>query len=469
MFYIVESEKSLQHLESLGKGGCFLEIVQANDNFHPKLSKLVAVYIRPLEGDPVVNVNSGEISGSVEKGYIIPICHDEGLNVSFDRVKLVLKHFSKIYVRNKKQVLYYFNVGPECIDLNLKQVMLHYSTMNIVVREKTCDWFYNRYGGSENLNQIIPLPKLYERCENIFGQVQKYLTEEPEPEGFNFYNEIATKAFFLVEQNGIRIDKHNFIERFKPLNADFSIEGETVYTSYNLYNITSRPTNSFNSVNFLAIPKGVEFRRCFKPQNSKFYEFDYDGFHCRIVSELINYPLSVNIKAHKQLASLRTGKVASEITGEEYVAAKSANFKMIYGTPSESDRKLEFSQKIQEYVEKLWKQYKKEGKVSNLESGKVFSKELSDMYNSKLFNYMIQSLETSKNIVSLYEVLRYLNKRGARSKIVLVTYDAFLLDYAESDGPEIIQGIKGIMEKRNHEGNTVFPVEIKESLDLNFD
>lgn len=463
MFYIVESEKTLKQLESLGQKGCFMEIVTSNDNFHPKLASLVAVYIRPLEEIRVIEDETGKVLSSDSKGYIIPVNHDEGLNVSKDRINTILQHYSKIYVCNKKRVLYYFNnLGKNCIDITLRHSMLTFETENSNVREKTYDWFYNRYGGVSNLNQIIPLPKIYERCESVYLQV-KDLLSEPDPAGFDFYNEIATKIFFLVEQTGIRVDRHEFITRFKPNNADFSINGETVYTNYNLYNITSRPTNSFNSVNFLAIPKGIEFRRCFKPFNDRFIQYDFDGYHVRLVANLVDYDLNTGIKAHKQLATQRSGK--TEFTHAEYVQAKADNFKMIYGNPSDEDKTSEFSQKIQKYIDTEWKQFKKVGKVVNTDSGKEFTKKLKDMYNSKLFNYMIQSIETSRNIKVLYNILRYLSKVSAKSKIILVTYDAFLLDYAESDGPELVQKIKDIMEGEDHR----FPVSVEESKDLNFE
>ena len=43
MFYILENEEQLQRLELMGGSGCYLEIVTTNDNFHPKLSGMVAV------------------------------------------------------------------------------------------------------------------------------------------------------------------------------------------------------------------------------------------------------------------------------------------------------------------------------------------------------------------------------------------------------------------------------------------
>ncbi len=451
MFYIVENEEQLSRLESTGKGGCYLDIVLTNDNFHPKLTELVALYIRPLVGTDTVE----------EKGYIIPISHDEGLNVSLERAEQLLKSFSKIYLLDKKAALYLFRFGGNVCDLALKYSMLHFQKLEPTIKNGTYNWFYNRYGGLANLNRIIPLPKIYEKCEEVFEQV-KGVIEEPVPAGFQFYNEYATKVYFLVEQAGIRVDTHEFIERFKPTNPDFSIKGETVFTSYNLYNSTSRPTNSFNGVNFLAIPKGEEYRRLFKPRNSKFVEMDFDGYHIRLVARLLGYHLDNKQKAHKQLARLYLGK--NEFSQEEYARAKSSNFQMIYGTPTDECKHLEISEKIQSFIKRFWEEFEK-GEARNPESGKLFTHELPDMYPNKLFNYLIQSLETSRNIQILYKIERWLAEHGCKSKIVLVTYDSFLIDWDESE-EEVLENIRTIMEQES--GDTVFPVGTKTSTNLCF-
>ena len=75
MFYIVENEQQLAHLKNLSKKESYVEIISNNDNFHPKLSHTVAIYIRPL---------------SATKGFIIPINHPEGINVAKDVVSPIL-------------------------------------------------------------------------------------------------------------------------------------------------------------------------------------------------------------------------------------------------------------------------------------------------------------------------------------------------------------------------------------------
>ena len=81
MFYIVELESKLGHLENLVRLGCYVDIISTNDLYHPRLTSVVAVYIRL--------VNSTH-------GYIIPINHDEGLNVDKQRVYQLLLKCNKL-------------------------------------------------------------------------------------------------------------------------------------------------------------------------------------------------------------------------------------------------------------------------------------------------------------------------------------------------------------------------------------
>ena len=53
------------------------------------------------------------------------------------------------------------------------------------------------------------------------------------------------------------------------------------------------------------------------------------------------------------------------------------------------------------------------------------------MNPQKLFNYILQNLETSTNVCILMELHKLL--RGKNTKLVLYTYDSFLLDYDEGE------------------------------------
>lgn len=455
MFYIVESEKQLQRLRDLSYlGDCYVEVVTTNDNIHPALSSVVAVYVRPFEEE--IDKETQEIVGW-KHGYIIPIDHNEGLCVDLNTVQEILDLYETVYVLDRKATLYFLN-HKNFVDINLGWSMLDFRKLEYCIREKTYNWFYNRYGGRKDLNKIIPLAKIYEKCETTFDQVEPAIQEYKDVPGFYFFNTVATNLFYLIEKEGIRVDVHDFLERYHPTNPDFSIEGETVYTRYNLYNTTSRPTNSFNAVNFLALPKGIEFRRCFKPKNDKFVQMDFDGYHVRLVASLLDYDIPLDEKAHMYLAKQYFGK---NVTKEQYKEAKQINFQSIYGTIPWEYERLEFFKKLKKLVDDFWNQFETEGQVYVPVSNKEFRKGyLEDMRPTKLMNYLIQAYETARNVAALYNVMKRL--RYCKTKLLLVTYDSILLDYSEEDGEELLTKIKEELECGK------FPVSVDFSKDLNF-
>lgn len=439
MFYIVESEQQLTYLERLCSKGAYLEVISSNDKYHPVLASTIATYIHPVDHP---------------SGYIIPIDHSEGLNVSKARVYDLLKQCQTLYVFDRKELLYHFNIQA-AIDISLLYSMTYYERLEKPDKSNLTNWMYNRHREKSDLNRIIPLSKLHERSESNYQALSKYLTLEI-PQGFDFYNKTATNVFFLLELSGVRVTYDAFIELFKPREPRHSIHNNIVYTSYNLYNTTSRPTSAFNSVNFAAIPKTELHRQCFIPQNDVFVEFDFDGYHLRLLAEQIGYELTEE-SAHKQLAKLYFEK--DEITDEEYSEAKQINFHAIYGKIPEKYAFLEIFEKIQTYIDEMWKTYNKDGVVYNPISGKPFTKELKDMNPAKLMNYMMQSLETARNITILKEVLAYL--RDKKTRIALYTYDAVLFDFSKEDGKETLEDLEKLLNP-----NKKYPVKFKYSQNL---
>jgi hypothetical protein len=439
VFYIIEQESKLDSLQRLSKLGLYVDVISSNDLYHHKLSSTVAVYIRP--------VNS-------KHGYIIPINHDEGLNVSKDRVYGILNSTSKLYTVNKKELLYHFNL-QEATDLSLLYSMTKFDKLEFSRENSTLNYFYNKFKDFPNINQLIPISRLYESCEKVYDQV-KHVIDFKIPDGFDFYNKAATNVFYLLEQSGLGVYYDNYREIFKPRNPLYNTVDNTVLTSYNLYNVTSRPTNAFNSVNFAAIPKSPEHRKCFHPTGDYFVELDFDGYHLRLLCEQIGYPLS-DESAHKQLAKQYFNK--EEITEEEYDKAKQINFHAIYGKIPEKYAYLDVFEKIDGFIKSLWTEYETNGRVLAPISNKPFTKALKDMNPQKLMNYIMQSLETSRNILILKEALRYLKDK--KTKLVLYTYDALLFDFHKEDGKETLEKLQEILE----EGGK-YPIKIKYAKDL---
>jgi hypothetical protein len=57
------------------------------------------------------------------------------------------------------------------------------------------------------------------------------------------------------------------------------------------------------------------------------------------------------------------------------------------------------------------------------------------MNPQKLFNYLIQNLETANNVALLKDILYIINNR--ETKIILYTYDAFLFDFSKQDKEQL--------------------------------
>jgi len=439
VFYIVEQESKLESLQRLSKLGLYVDVISSNDLYHPKLTTTVAIYIRPIKSD---------------HGYIVPINHDEGFNVAKERIYGILNSASTLYTLDKKNLLYHFNL-QEAIDLSLVYSMVKYDRLEYSRENNTLNYFYNKFRDFKNINQLIPISKLYESCEKVYDQVKKVI-EIDIPRGFDFYNKTATNVFYLLEQSGIGIYYEQFNEVFNPRNPLYNTQNNSVLTSYNLYNGTSRPTNAFNSVNFAAIPKSDRHRKCFRPTGDYFVELDFDGYHLRLLSEQIGYTLSSE-SAHNQLAKHYFG--TEDITEEQYLKAKQINFQAIYGKIPEEHKNLEIFQKIQQYIDDMWKTFEKDGVIYNPISDKPFSKSLKEMHPAKLMNYMMQSLETARNILILKDVLRYLQNK--KTKVVLYTYDALLFDFHKDEGKETLEDIKEILESGGK-----YPIKFKYSKDL---
>ena len=439
MFYIVEQESKLESLERLVRLGAYVDVIPANSLYNPKLTSTVAVYIRLL--------------GS-EHGYIIPIDHDEGLNTSKERVSRILLKSTKLYTLNKKELLYHFNIQG-AIDLSLLYSMTKYEKLDYSRENSSINVTYNKYSDLSYVNKLIPISKLYESCEKVYDKVKKIIDYNV-PDSFDFYNNTATNVFFLIEQAGLGIYYDEYTEIFKPRNPIYNTIDNKVLTSYNLYNVTSRPTNAFNSVNFAAIPKSEQHRKCFHPTGDYFVELDFDGYHLRLLCEQIGYPLSSE-SAHTQLAKQYFNK--EEITEDEYDQAKQINFHAIYGKIPEKYAFLPIFTKIDDYIKDLWKRYQNDGEVLAPISGKPFTNKLKDMNPQKLMNYIMQSLETSRNILILKDVLRYLKNK--KTKLVLYTYDALLFDFNKEDGKKTLEELQEILESGGK-----YPIKFKYSKSL---
>ena len=406
MYWLVENEEQLNVLINSGYKEAFIEVIPYNDTIHPVQNHVSLVYIRPIEAS---------------KGFMICVTHSEALNALNTRIIDLLNKFNKIYCRDKKETLHYFPIKALYDITPPPHTYIRPTT-------QTHDLYYREHKDNPELNLIIPIVKHYELCETIFRDLKANINIE-KTKYDEFFNNRVSMVFNAIERSGIRIHNDTFSEYFHP------IDGEYVYTQFNLKTTTTRPSNKFKNVNYAALNKENGCRKSFIPRNSKLVEIDISAYHPSLAARLIDYSFTTS-DIHAHFATLYN---------VDYKKAKELTFKQLYGGVFKNYKHLEFFRKIEKYVGENWGKFQSDGFIECPVSGYVYKKEnLGEMNPQKLFNYVLQNLETSMNVLVLWVIFRIL--RGYKTKLVLYTYDSFLFDWDEGE-IELLEKIRDIFKK----------------------
>jgi hypothetical protein len=420
MFYIVERQDQLNNLNSLGD--CFVSFIPQNDNFHPKLSPLSLIYIRSL---------------SEHKGYILCLDHNESFSLDKQSVIDWLNiNTNKLWVLNKKEAMCWFPNADKLYDVNF----IEQPNLTEVLNIPAITFYYSKHTNYPTVNRLIPISKHYEECENVFDVVlpiiQKYRANNV---AYAFNNGPLTRVFHEIESQGIKVDKQCFIDCYgNDLRyPEFNLAKGKIYSQYNLYTTTGRPSNTYNSINFAALNKNNGERMCYRPTNDKFIEFDIQGYHPRLIGDMIDF----------NFGDRNTYEMLGESLGVTQQEAKELTFKQLYGGVWAEYKDQPFFKDIVTLTDGIWDEYQYGGQYAT--QNRVFIRD-EEMTPSKLLNYVIQSAETSTNVMLLDGILRLL--RGRKTKLVLYTYDAFLFDFANED-KELLTEIKDIIH---------YPINIKQ-------
>jgi uncharacterized pyridoxamine 5'-phosphate oxidase family protein len=418
MYFIIEDKEQLSRLEMSDQA--FIQVVTSNDNYHPKLARVSLIYY----------------NNSI-KGYIFVINHSEGFSLDLKLVEAFLQKHNKIYLLDKKMHSYFLDLSNSidvqfiCLDKNNEYSSFECNTP--VHRD-----FYIKHPILPTINEIIPISKHYERCECLYQMVKDYFELEMDIE----LQDKLVDAYKTVEEAGIKVDLSCLNKKYQLQHKEYSLLGDTIYSYYNLYNLTARPTNSFNSLNFLAIPKDKDFRECFVPKNDYLVEFDFDAYHLRLISGLIGFETPKE-SMHNYLG--RAYFNTTELTDEQYKESKTITFKQLYGGIEQQYQHIEFFKALNQFIEQEWKKYNAHQALI-LPTGRILKK-LKGMNKLKLFNYIIQNLETKENIYKIIEINKLLSKK--KTKLILITYDSFLFDFSQEDGKDVLLNIKRILQSNN--------------------
>ena len=424
MFYIIERQDQLSQLGPFND--CFIRFIPKNDNFHPTLTSLSLIYIRPIDE---------------KKGYILCLDHNESFSLNQNEVIDWLNtNTSRLFLLDKKQALHWvYPLSNKLFDINFIEL----PNLTEALDTSCIIYYYSKHTNLSNVNCLIPISKHYEESEAIFAQIEPVIKKHTflDP-AFQFQNWKTTEVFYQIEKSGIKVDKDCYINYYqnKIQYPEFNLSKGRLYTQYNLYNTTTRPSNTCNSINFAALNKDNGERECYRPANDMFIEIDFQGYHPRLIGEKVNFPFLNTQNTYETLSSVL------DVTPQE---AKELTFKQLYGGIWSEYQGKPFFKEVAMYIDDLWDTFQYGGYIRT--ENKIFIRDTLENINpQKLFNYIVQSTETSTNVRLLESVFNYLTDK--KTKLVLYTYDAFLFDYAKEDG-DIFTPIKELLQ---------YPISIKQ-------
>ncbi len=407
---IVENNEQLSSfLKIYKKQDSIVLPVQSDEHKHPADDDICLIYVQIIDGEE----------------YILSYNHSESLNLD---EQPNLNSDTKKYTIDKKRLQHLIDIDG-VVDVNL----LHYIQTNQPLETDNIDtnshnFFNMKHYRKKNINRVIPILKHLELCRKLSKIMLDVIEKNKEDVNLSYNDDILNNLSYL-EGNGIQ-----------------TTEG-MVYSEYNIFTSTGRPSNRFGGTNFAALNKKDGSRKPYvsRCKNGVLVEMDYDAYHLRLIGERIGYDFPKG-SVHEHMA---------KFYGVDYEESKRLSFKYLYGfIPYEVSQLNPFFAKVENYIKKLWEEYNnKEFILSDIYSKRIYRKNLDDMNANKLFNYTIQLMETENNMKVLSELIP--NIQDYKSKLILYSYDSFLLDFNMEDGLDYIKKVKEILEQKGK-----FPVKV---------
>ena len=415
---LIEDKQSLQSFLGGNVNIDLIVPVWSSHRAHPLGNRLSFLYYRQSDGsDGIINFNHIDAK-TLDK---------------FDISKIV--HVNTLVLDNR----YLKTIG-----LDYEWVSFEENGKPFIFNEVVESVYRGYRNDFKELNDCVPLMKWYEVLKTIPNISTRREWDRKYTSAIN--------TLGRLEGAGVKVVEEKFIDSFN-FNPQYIKRNGIVYTQYNPYTTTGRPSNRHLNVNYSALNKSDGTRECFISRHPKgtLIQFDYESYHIRLIAKMVGYEFPKGETAHQHLANLY---------GCDYETAKKITFTYLYGGLDDNARGIPFFQKVDEYIKKLYQSFVISGKLTTL----LYKREIpfsriEGGNEQKVFNYLLQSLETEINYMKIGEVMEYLE--GRMSKMILYTYDAFIIDTHPIERENLLNDIKVIMEKGD------FPVRIEEGENYN--
>lgn len=391
--------------------------------------------------------------------YIISFLHND-LDFKCDMENFVCrmnKRKGKIYSFDKKDLIQMLPL-KNVYDINLISYLKNNSIIDNTSYETAAHSFLKRmYSKRDDLGNVVPIEKHKEMFDNL---VQKYLSvlknDEKLTDDYHKINDDVIETLAELESNGICINRECFQKHFNAKTyRHTNLPIDIVYSQYNIYTSTGRPSNRFDGVNYAALNKDDGCRKCFISRwdkSGKLILIDYSAFHPRIISYLTKFELPLETDIYQYLGELYFNK--TKLSPVDMEDAKKLTFRQLYGGVEKQYEHIKYFRRLKNFIDHQWDTFQKEGYVETpIFHRKITQHHILDPNPNKLFNYILQATETEIAIPTIKKLNDFL--RDKRTKAILYTYDSVLLDFCKQDTKRALLEIINIMKNKDK-----FPVKI---------
>lgn len=303
--------------------------------------------------------------------------------------------------------------------------------------------------GSGQVNKAIPLMKHLESFEEMCADLEKMIKGFKIDEAYKSFNKL-NHTLGKIERNGIYVDASLFEKHF---HAKPNKDG-LVFSQYNVYTSTGRPSNRYGGINYAALNHTDGSRSCFVSRfgdKGRMVVIDYSAFHPRIICGLTDYPIAPDTDIYEYLARLYFQKKTVDET--DIANAKQITFRQLYGGVEDKYAHIKYLSNLKTFINDNWEYFQRTGHILTPSfARKITDKHIQDPSPTKVFNYILQAVEGEVAIPKIDEVLTYLAWK--KTKAVLYTYDAVLYDFHHDDGLETLTEIRRLMSS-----NGMFPMK----------
>ena len=372
--------------------------------------------------------------------YILTQQHTDALSLSNEQICGVLNTAGEKWVFQKKKLLQSFTDVREGLnDVDTAYFLKHGETIDYSQPIQNLVAPFIHKGYKEDIIQSIPILKLCEAIENEFNKcvIQKSKT-------YNWYNDIFIPTLARIEQFGIRVDWKKFTDRWPQAIKNCTSEN-IVYTEYNPFTVTGRPSNRHGVINYAALNKSDGSRDCFVADGI-YLQMDYNAYHPRLIGKLIKFDMPDG-NVHEWLA---------EQYGCDVNEGKGITFRLLYGGIDDDFRQIPYLNAVADWIDELWMETQKRGFLQT--PHRIIPLDWIEGANpQKVFNYLLQAVETEMNVDKMKRILDYIE--GSEISFCLYTYDSFLFDVPVDVDKNMIKGLKEIIEDGG------FPIKASWGLD----